>query len=572
MEFQKGFIFSVEKYIYMPRAIKIIQSGEITHEGATQYVISNPLLDLVFTKGAVRFTKGFYQSQQDEIISFIKALKDAEVYEKGFGWKYGVYVRHPKLGKGNRIQGSVVPAVLSSFCGEDTYSVDFIKEYVKKSLLYRPDDVVLFVSHWENLDLGGIESIPPYIKEAIASTLEEFTDYQILKYRNIEVDRTSVRFKKDICGNEISVPKTLRLVDVMGLCYKQLSSRLKNIYAVLHTSKSKISTVIDKWPAYDLTHSSFKNKEYLNISDFAPSISQALSVFGNNKKTWESLFNSNLVPDMAFLLNIRNMGKAGYSPEELIEKIGSRQFNGIWPHQVYAGYKAVTIGSYKKNYVSESMPEYGQVFNKIFLQIVKNTVPSLRGLGFADVSGSMFTKVSKENSLTNMDIAKLLCACVATTSGYAATFDDNAHIAKFNKDHYVNLFDFVLRHRAMNCGLGSTQVYGSIIDTLNYIIKYSIKPFKIVYFFSDMQFHPPTVIGESLYYRKFPPLELALKKWRDTFNETPLIVLWNLASYEGSPLECSYPGVAFVSGYDVNIFKHLQNWIANGGNTISKSQ
>jgi len=125
----------------------------------------------------------------------------------------------------------------------------------------------------------------------------------------------------------------------------------------------------------------------------------------------------------------------------------------------------------------------------------------------------------------------------------------------------------------MNKGWGSTQVYGAVMDTINYVKDHDIEPFKILYFFSDMQFHPLGQGGDgSFMNHKLPPLELALKEWQDAFGEAPLVALWNLSSYEGAPLKCDYPGVAFVSGYDANVMKHLKDWASAGGRTVSVSK
>lgn len=249
----------------------------------------------------------------------------------------------------------------------------------------------------------------------------------------------------------------------------------------------------------------------------------------------------------------------------------NRNFHGIWPHQVYAGYKALKNGIKKGNFEAPAYPEHVDIFEHLLIKVIKNAIPELRGLGFGDVSGSMSMSINKMSSLDLMDISKVLCACVASTSGYAATFSDNGYIADIAG--YKGPFDLVMNAPEMNQGLGSTQVYGAVKDTIEYIKQNDIEPFKILYFFSDMQFHPPNSGGNGTWGRRQPPLEKALKEWQDVFEgDPPLVVLWNLASYEGTPLKCDYPGVAFVSGYDVQVFKHLNEWIENGGRTISKSE
>jgi hypothetical protein len=564
----------------MSRSLYATDVSNATHEGATKYDISNPLLDLTFTKGAVLFQDGFYQSQQDEIKAFIDALLKAEGFEEGFGWKYGAYMRDPKHGKGNRIQGSVVPAVLAAKHPE---AIDLVREYVVKCLSHRPDDLVSFVSHFENLGLCPIQDISVPVRESIAEALETFSDYQLLKYSKSQASRTETRktvrkikTEDDLVIQDGQTPKTLRLVDVMGLCRKQLSPRMKAIYKVLHSPTRERDVLMQQWPAFAMQRAAFKGKDLSIFNDqfgsaITLSIAQALSNFGNTKETWQSLLKDNMVPDLAFVLNIRNMAKAGFTPEDILTHAQNRKFHGIWPHQIYAGYKALKEGSTRKDFTAQPYPEYVDVFEELLVHTVKDSIPELRGLGFGDVSGSMSMSVSKMSSLDLMDISKVLCACVATTSGYAATFSDNGYIASV--EGYKGPFDLVMNAPAMKKGLGSTQVYGAVMDTIQYIRKNDLEPFKILYFFSDMQFHPPATGGTSMWGKEHAPLELALKNWQEAFeSDPPLVVLWNLSSYEGSPLMCDYPGVAMVSGYDANVFKHLKAWTENGGRSVTKSQ
>ncbi|MDZ4263810.1 MAG: DUF2828 family protein [Pseudomonadota bacterium] len=558
----------------MPRSLygQITETGLQTHEGAAQYAISDPRLDLVFTKGSVIFQAGFYQSQQDELQAFIKALLAAEKAEPGFGWKYGAWMRDPQKGKGNRIQGSVVPAVLCANFPEET---DLIRRYVPLCLKWRPDDAIAFVAHFENLGLG---EMPEAAKEAMAEALGEYDSYQILKYSKTQVDRLAKRKTK----KDKDAQKSLRLVDVMGICKKYLGSSLEAAYEYLSATTAQ-RRGIDARPEQTglavAQHKLFRGREpdMDMVANARPSIAQALSVFGNKKATWEALFNvinPSLVPDLALLLNIRNLAKAGYTPAQIESEIGNRPFNGIWPHQVYSGYKTVTQGSTRRNREHEALPQYGPVFEQILTDLVEQWLPAMRSLGFADVSDSMMTKISEKSEATLREVALVLTACTAATSGFAASFSDHGYIDKL--DGYTGPLDLVTRSLQLQRGMGSTQVYGAVMDTLGYIQQNKIAPFRCLYFFSDMQFHPPRQEAPDSNYatshRSSPPLELALRNWQEALGEPPLVVLWNLSSYTGSPLQCDYPGVAFVSGYDAQTFKHLQEWFKNGGQTVSVSQ
>ena len=545
----------------MARSLYTNPSQPKTHEGATRYNIQNPLIDLTFTKGSVLFQDGFYQTQQDELNGFIKALLAAENYESGFGWKYGAYARDPKKGKGNRIQGSVIPAILTAHYPEHT---DYIEEYVFKCLQHRPDDVIAYVAHLENMGLIRLKDMPTIVKKSLAQTLASFDDYQLLKYSRTQVNRSELRKNGSV--------KSLRLVDVLGLCKNELDPRMKNIYSFLHQSTRKRN--YNLWEIAEWQHVLFSTTEINNdaVNKGRPSVSQMLSTHKNTRNAWQALLNAHLLPDMALLLNIRNMIKAGFTLNELGTIIENRQFKGIWPHQIYAGYKAVVKGETKKKEGSNtSYPHYDEIFEIMLLKIVEDFLPPLRSLGFGDVSGSMSTFISKGSKTRLLDVAKVLCACIAATSGYAATFSDEGYIASI--EGYKGPLDMVLNAPEMQKGYGSTQVYGAVIDTIKYIKQHHIPPFKVLYFFSDMQFHPPKGEGgPSFGGNRIPPLETAIQNYQANLNETPLIVLWNLSSYEGAPLSCEYPGVCMVSGYDTRTFQAVKEWINNGGRTISRSK
>src|SRR5215217_730554 len=99
----------------MPQVLREVV-GALTHEGAAAFDLSqtDPLTHLTFTKGSALLEESFYRTQVEEIRSYAAALLAAERHERGFGWKFAAYMRDPVKGKGNRIQGSVAPAILAA--------------------------------------------------------------------------------------------------------------------------------------------------------------------------------------------------------------------------------------------------------------------------------------------------------------------------------------------------------------------------------------------------------------------------------------------------------------------------
>ena len=140
--------------------------------------------------------------------------------------------------------------------------------------------------------------------------------------------------------------------------------------------------------------------------------------------------------------------------------------------------------------------------------------------------------------------------------------------------------------------MGSTQVTGSVLSLMELLLKDpSMKRPDTLFFFSDMQFHPPdapqvchvwgqkykkhllslTKTGERikqyLDIRK-PPLVAAIDAWRSLIGPVD-IVLWNMATYEASPVPSKVDNVLLVSGFDVNTMKHIDNWKKSGSKAAS---
>lgn len=541
----------------MPRSLfgPQVRGQTQTHEGAAQFAVDDPLLHLVFTKSALTFQRGFYQSQADELRGFMQALVAANRHEPGFGWRYATWMRDPKRGKGNRIAGTVA---LATLCANFPEEQGLAVTYIPRVLAHRPDDVVQFLAHFENLGLMRLRKLPVWVRAPVAQALAAFDDYQLYKYRSLRFARPGVRAN----GKAGSI----RLADALGLCKRHLDERTRGVWAYLRSTTRRRRELQGLWPFAEALTQRLRGRDAGLIGKHRIPVAAALSMFGNRRATWDALLNAGLVPDLGFMLNIRNMALAGFTPENLGAVAEGRRFAGIWPHQVLAAYRAVWEGQGFGGKKAGKMSGHAEVFETILARIVEDLLPTVRSLGFADISASMDTRLSPKGTATLADASRALCAALATTSGYAATFSDRGFIAAARD--YRGPLNLVLEAPEMNQGWGATQVYGAVMDALQYVQKRRIEPFRALWFFSDMQFHPPNA-GDA----RQPPLVLALQRWTEALGgEPPLVVLWNLASYDGAPLQVDYPGVAFVSGFDANVFQSLKEWFAAGGRTVSVSR
>lgn len=543
-------------------------TGAVTHEGAAAFDLSadDPLTHLVFSRGATLFTDTYYKTQAEEVASYARALLAAERAERGFGWKFAAYMRDPRRGKGNRIQGTIASAILSAADPDGPFTA----EYVAKCLSNRADDVVRFVAHFDNLGLGDV---PAQAREGMARALAGMDEYQLLKYarRQFPLARRRANGK----------PASLRLVDAMGLARQHLPPRTLALYHYLHAPTRQKEELAAGLELARARRDYFKRGDVVRFAAGRVSTEQALSHGGATAETWRRLLAvPGLLPDIAFKQYVRSMHKAGLSVEELTEQARQRRFAGLWPHQVYAGYRAIMSGvdrpskwTHVVGFHQDARPELAPVFEAILERVAANVLPDSPSLGIADVSGSMFgPKLGGEHSSVNVgDAALVLASLMARHLGYAATFSNTIFLEDQQDGETTMAFAERLRQGQ---GMGSTQVAGSVVSLIGRLLDepQRLRP-RTLYFFSDMQFHPPeeqTMANvripaaiRKLFKGGMPPLLAALTAYRQLLGPVD-VVLWNLAAYDNAPLPSGMAGVLMLAGFDANSFRHVTTWQAAG--------
>lgn len=540
----------------------------ITHEGAAAFDLSinSPLEHLVFTKGSTLFAPSFYRSQEEELFAYSRALLAAERHEPGFAWKFAAYMRDPENGKGNRIQGTIAAAILCAAYP----SSEFTEEYTYRCLKHRADDLVLFVCHFTNLGLGDI---PEAARRAMARAANEMDEYQLLKYagRQFTIARSRVKGKK-------KVRASLRLADALGIARLYLSPDKLAIYKYLHAPtrlKDKYAEALTLAPH---RRRFFKHKRFDDAEKGRCSLEQILSTTGTGKMSWENILDMDgILPDLAFKNHIRCMYRGGVSINKLILESNKRKFEGIWPHQIYAGYRCALDGTVRYRtgkeprryfqgvirYRAVPCPNVERVFESILSRLAKNCMPAGLNLGLADISPSMFSCPlgGTQSSITAGDVAVLFSALMAKDLGYAATFGD--HLQIMRREDSSNDFSFAEFIRRHGVGWGSTQVAGSLVELITLLAANPSMPRpRTLFFFSDMQFHLAGVLAplagtlERFFSPNKPPLVAAIEAYRQMIGPVR-VVLWNLASYDNAPAPADMEDVIMLSGFDVNTFKAL---------------
>ncbi|MGD9684441.1 MAG: DUF2828 family protein [Candidatus Obscuribacterales bacterium] len=533
----------------------------INHEGAAAFDLSidSPLEHLVFTKGSTLFAPSFYRSQEEELFAYSRALLAAERHEPGFAWKFAAYMRDPGDGKGNRIQGTIAAAIL---CAAHPCS-EFTEEYTYRCLKHRADDLVLFACHFTNLGLGDI---PDAARRGMARAAGEMDEYQLLKYAGRQF--TIARYRKK---GKKRVRASLRLVDALGIAREYLSPDKLAVYNYLHAPTRQKDKYAEALTLAPHRRRFFKDRRFEDAEKGRCSLEQILSTAGTNKMTWENILDMDaILPDLAFKNHIRCMYRSGVSLNKLILESNKRKFTGIWPHQVYAGYRCALDGSirYKtsreprRNFRGEvrhrsiPCPHIEGVFEAILAKVTKKCLPAGLSLGIADISPSMFgTSLGGiQGSIMAGDLAVLFSALMAKDLGYAATFGD--HLQIIRRENSANDLSFAEFIRHHGKGWGSTQVAGSVMELIAMLTADPSMPRpRTLFFFSDMQFHPAPD-HFSLWGR--PPLVAAIEAYRQHFGPVK-VVLWNLASYDNSPAPAGMEDVIMLSGFDANTFKSLLN-------------
>lgn len=543
----------------------------ITHEGAAAIDLSktDPLLHLTFTKGACLFNDTFYRTQAEELFSYSRALMNAERHEAGFAWKFAAYMRDPKQGKGNRIQGTIAAAILSAAFPEYEHA----EEYVYKCLRHRADDLVIFVTHFHNMQLG---EIPEAAKKAIARAANEMDEYQLLKYASRRYP--IARRRKN--GHRAS----LRLVDALGIARRYLNEEKQHIYRYLHAptrKKDELSHHLQLAPA---------RRRFFHGGTFAEaelgrlSVEQILSARKSTPQTWLGILDmEGLLPDMAFKQYLGSMVLAGVNVDRIALEARHRNFAGIWPHQVMAGFNAVSQGirrmATKKKVAYSKAPclAAAPLFDVVLQRIGRGMLPPGLNLGIADISPSMYQVplVREHSSVTAGDAATLFAAMMSNDLGYAATFSTDIQV--LHRRGTESDLTFAQRLHMDGTGWGSTQVAGSVVSLIVYLMENPRLPRpRTLYFFSDMQFHPPQLQFDHVTFPKnrpdsargqiakffdgtMPPLLSAIQAYRHFLGPVD-VVLWTLASYDNAPVPSTMDNVLMVSGFDVNTFAAIAAW------------
>lgn len=226
-----------------------------THEGATAFSIDDPLVRLTFTYGSfLPENDTYYASPEKMMEGFMDALTQAATAHPELTLQYVAWQRDPHRGKGNRSQPPWAIAILASI--SECLQHPRFTELVARSIV-RPDDALYIILAMKKL--WGDNSFPLQIKQAIAQGLENMSAYQLAKYAQASVNLLPEKRSKDaqktlpepatsttelVTIDEAPVgQRTLRFVDILGICKRELSPRLFVLYRYLHAPTRQRATL-----------------------------------------------------------------------------------------------------------------------------------------------------------------------------------------------------------------------------------------------------------------------------------------------------------------------------------------
>ena len=235
-----------------------------TGEGAAAFQVEDALVRLVFNYGSfLPGSETFYGTQEAALAGFLDAVRAVGIASPERALQYAAWQRDPRRGKGNRSQSPWVLAALATLPG--CLAHPRFAELVARCIV-RPDDALLIVRAASVL-LGG-QAFPPQLRRGIAQGLDAASDYQLAKYCHASLDLLPERRESAGRGRVLlpeqgeqqwdgdggeevtsalvpTVPartggegkalgkRTLRLVDVLGICRGDLSPRLLGLYGYL---------------------------------------------------------------------------------------------------------------------------------------------------------------------------------------------------------------------------------------------------------------------------------------------------------------------------------------------------
>ena len=403
-----------------------------------------------------------------------------------------------------------------------------VKRTIEKTVL-RADEIMELLMCYQLRNAEGksikkLGKLSRQVQEGLKSAFNRFDEYQFAKYdrSNLEVKLKDALF---LVHPKASSPEQQAIFD------KIVDGNLQTPYT------------------WETQLSEFGQKKFNTKEEKAEAL----------KALWEELIDSNKLGYMALLRNMVNIIKANVSREH-VEKVAgiisdparvatSKQL----PFRFLAAYNEL---------LSSVNSDLSPIFRRALESAVTASVSNLKGfdddtnvLVAADVSGSMFSRISPKSSIMHYDIGILLSMllkskCASVISGM---FGDTWKVLDLPWDDVLaNTIE--MKRREGEVGY-STNGY-KVID---YLIENDIKMDKVM-MFTDMQMWDSMDAGGHLH--------KSWAKYRQMYPEAKLY-LFDLNGYGQAPIRLVGDDVTLIAGWSDKVFDVL-NAVENGAEVLDQ--
>ncbi|MDF1662958.1 MAG: TROVE domain-containing protein [Planctomycetota bacterium] len=387
--------------------------------------------------------------------------------------------------------------------------------------------------------------LPSCLKRAMAQTMANYSDYQLLKYNNRSQHPNWADALGALRGGRL-VPKAKRKADG----HFPFSQGMKDYLVDGKVSVASPVAVKARYDFFRLAKDHPLNEE-VDVMMKAGRLTweNFVSHFGQTedperlKAVWQRAFQ--LMPYMAKLRNLRN-GMTAKVPD--LEKIAQSLADPKavlkgkqLPFRYFSAARALT--ALKTN--PKAVKKVVKILDEA-LEVSVANLPTFQGRTaiFVDCSGSMSWKpISKDSTLYPMDVACLLGALMKRVSndGHALAFATTVKPVAIQPHLGVMEMARKIRMAGRNCG-GGTNIAGCI----EYLREKSIKVDRIL-MLSDMQPGVGGAVGD------------ALRKYRSQFGACFYHSI-DLQAHGQSTVPANDPGVHLLSGFSEKIVQLIANF------------
>ena len=496
----------------------IKQKGIVkNHEGEKAYAMT-PEMELYTAVVTCALSDNFYESKDERMNRIADLIRKVDPV---FVAKLAVYTR-------SQMNLRSIPLFLIVELAKIHNGDSLVKRTIEQCVL-RADEIMelLMCYQLRNHDGKSIKKLGKLsrqVQEGLKSAFNRFDEYQFAKY-----DRSNL---------EVKLKDALFIVHPKAENDKQQAIFDKIVAGGLQTPYT-----------WETQLSEFGQKKFSTREEKAEAL----------RALWEELIDSRKLGYMALLRNMVNIIKANVSREH-VEKVASIISDPTrvatskqLPFRFLAAYKEL---------LSSVNSDLSPILRRALESAVTASVSNLKGfdddtnvLVAADVSGSMFSRISPKSSIMHYDIGILLSMllkskCASVISGM---FGDTWKVLDLPWDDVLaNTIE--MKRREGEVGY-STNGY-KVID---YLIENDIKMDKVM-MFTDMQMWDSMDAGGHL--------QKSWAKYRQMYPEAKLY-LFDLNGYGQAPIRLVGDDVTLIAGWSDKIFDILKA-LENGEDAISQ--